>query len=817
MPAGSISGKLNLNGSGWSSAVEKAIRETKKLENATKSLGHGTVSQMQAASATIRTFEGGMANNTRAVERFITTIPGIGKALQAAFPVVGALATLGMLARIGDEVYKTAHQLSQIRNVANEAFGAMTLGAQHGADQLRVTNDRLEQQIAIMEHKPVNSLALALDEARLRADDLAKALQEDYKQFAAIVDESQKGIFTKLFNKGIDSDLGNQMKGQLANIRTLGLQQEKALKAGNQAGADDLARKLSAAQDAALAYADSEIAKRKGMVGMGTARQSTYAGTYGDQGTNFDAIDAFKTIVGTQQDSASQQKRNTAGEAREKADAAAAKAQEELLTQFQEGIAKQKAQFGVSVADELAYWSARIKAFGQGSTEYKTVLMDTYRLQADLYKELTEGKKKFLESSKGDVTGNDLLAAGAEAFNKDHLADLERAAKLNEKYSEEVAKGTAEQQKAATAFAESSVEMSVAQGTMSRLDAAVALAAIHQHDHAEAIERVNKALATQIGLINSDPKLSDEDKVGAVRNATEAAKNQTGQIDAQSAIQKQQDQQAIASQQLAPAIKQTLGTIANEWSNMTQSIVQIMTKSIDSLNDDIVKAMTGKGKAADFGKTFSQAGEGLLKASLQKIEGTALKGLGLGKPDGSKSNPWYVVNAGAGGSGAGGAGGGLSPFIRPFIGGKPQAGGGQGQDDDNGGGGSIWQKLGNAFLPGLFGKGGGAGDSGGADTGGDDDFLQGKFAGGGDFMANRPMLVGEEGPELLTPGMSGHITPNSQIGGGGDTHHHTTINVTGNQDPAAVNAAVRRALPHAVAASVQATHQDHRRRPGGHR
>jgi phage-related minor tail protein len=43
----------------------------------------------------------------------------------------------------------------------------------------------------------------------------------------------------------------------------------------------------------------------------------------------------------------------------------------------------------------------------------------------------------------------------------------------------------------------------------------------------------------------------------------------------------------------------------------------------------------------------------------------------------------------------------------------------------------------------------------------------GPKAAGGPVSSGRSYLVGEEGPELFTPGRAGHITPNT--GGGGQT------------------------------------------------
>jgi tape measure domain-containing protein len=58
-------------------------------------------------------------------------------------------------------------------------------------------------------------------------------------------------------------------------------------------------------------------------------------------------------------------------------------------------------------------------------------------------------------------------------------------------------------------------------------------------------------------------------------------------------------------------------------------------------------------------------------------------------------------------------------------------------------------------------------------------------AGGGAVMANRPMLIGEQGMEIFTPSSSGTITPNHQMG----TNVYYTINAT---DPASFQAQLSR-------------------------
>jgi lambda family phage tail tape measure protein len=51
------------------------------------------------------------------------------------------------------------------------------------------------------------------------------------------------------------------------------------------------------------------------------------------------------------------------------------------------------------------------------------------------------------------------------------------------------------------------------------------------------------------------------------------------------------------------------------------------------------------------------------------------------------------------------------------------------------------------------------------------------LAGGGDMMANRPYLVGEQGPEIVVPRQSGTVIPNNRMGSVGGTTNVTNYNI----------------------------------------
>jgi hypothetical protein len=104
----------------------------------------------------------------------------------------------------------------------------------------------------------------------------------------------------------------------------------------------------------------------------------------------------------------------------------------------------------------------------------------------------------------------------------------------------------------------------------------------------------------------------------------------------------------------------------------------------------------------------------------------------------------------------------------------------------------------------VFGDKGGLGSifSGGGGSGGIfsgiGDFIGGLFkAEGGPVSAGRSYIVGEQGPELFTPGANGMITPNSALGGGGVTIVQN-ISVDARSDQASIMAAMRAASRQAV-------------------
>jgi chorismate mutase len=216
-----------------------------------KKLGDGmghAVPQVAAASAAIRLFEGQIP--IRAVERLITMVPGLGAALQVAFPVVGGIV-------FGEMVLENINKLRQMQKEAltagqrsAEAFAQLHDKMQVTITDLELTSSKLQDEIDKLSGHPNNGLATALLEAKKAADQLLTSLNEDRKELEALLKEHSVGILQSIFTGvaatgkqelEIKAD-GEKLAGA---VRTANAAYEKAL---TEAGGD--ASKIEAATTA---------------------------------------------------------------------------------------------------------------------------------------------------------------------------------------------------------------------------------------------------------------------------------------------------------------------------------------------------------------------------------------------------------------------------------------------------------------------------------------------------------------------------------------------------------------------------------------
>ena len=236
----------------------KAKAQIVAVGGAAQDAGRHVVSGMQASSAAIRVMEGGMTNNLRAVERFVSGTLGLGPALQAIFPVVGALAFGGLIVSIGEKVYTFFKNAQEGATRVANAFRELNQPLRLTNDELRLANDHLANDIAKLEGKRQNNLAVALDEARVVADKLAKSLDDDLQKLEKLMKENNigklNGLFTGRAGTGKDEDEVKRFTDEMARTDSEGLRSVRDAK-----GKDAIDAAMKAWQAKSLAAIDSEI------------------------------------------------------------------------------------------------------------------------------------------------------------------------------------------------------------------------------------------------------------------------------------------------------------------------------------------------------------------------------------------------------------------------------------------------------------------------------------------------------------------------------------------------------------------------------
>jgi hypothetical protein len=102
--------------------------------------------------------------------------------MSAAFTGLAIFGIAEVLIHAGEKVYelvKAFNGLSEAARKNNAEWTSFSQDTQIANDHLDVTNAKLDVQIAKLQHKPINNLAVALAEARIAADELGKSLQKD--------------------------------------------------------------------------------------------------------------------------------------------------------------------------------------------------------------------------------------------------------------------------------------------------------------------------------------------------------------------------------------------------------------------------------------------------------------------------------------------------------------------------------------------------------------------------------------------------------------------------------------------------------------
>jgi hypothetical protein len=136
----------------------------------------------------------------RHVRTFVSSLPGISKAMATAFTGLAVVAIGDALVKAGEKAFQLAAALSKLSDAAKknaDQWRGLQLQQQQSNDQLDLTNAKLEVEIAKLEHKPVNSLKVSIDEARVAADQLAASLHKGVEEEIKLLKEQEPNWFVR--------------------------------------------------------------------------------------------------------------------------------------------------------------------------------------------------------------------------------------------------------------------------------------------------------------------------------------------------------------------------------------------------------------------------------------------------------------------------------------------------------------------------------------------------------------------------------------------------------------------------------------------
>ena len=795
---------------------DQLVQETAAVEalaaaNAHQS--HEAISGVQATSAAIRGLEG--SGGIRAVENFISKTLGLGPAMQAIFPLVGGAMFAKMLFDIGEKVYEVGHQAAQAATLTRAAFEDQHATAQVTIDDLNVQADKLQDNISKLEGHPGNGLKTALDEARQYADKLQVSLAADRKELEALLKEHAVGAFGSLLS-GVaatgkqDKEILNDHKAvqaqiasanaqfntdsanakSLDDIRKAGEKRDAAVRTAIQGTIDTYKREAKRLRDeqaasekqaaAAIDYAASQGHNTSGIKALdNSAKIANIEGTSGKYQDFLNQFNATGNVASlTEKENklkGDKENDKLAGEAARKALEAQKQAAADQRKQWDDDHAAWAAAMERSAEDEAAFWVDRANETVRGSENYAEA---SKKADEALKKSNEERRKRFDESLKmaeefASIAQKNVLSATLPGFaaNAKGVANAYTSGKALED----------SQRAGAFAVAQANIALAAQQGQISRNDAAVQLATLNQIEYEQKLADLKEKLAS----VQAGPEADAQ---------TNAINKQIAELSSGRVLQQMQDSAQVASATIAGALKNVNAQWLADSKDTAKQIADVYRGTVDGLNHDLSTALmdigtrghrhVGRELGNAVGSTFRSAGSGLASYGLKSAESSILGKFGFaGKPDGSKGNPLHV--------------------IMDSMGSKPTAGGNVFQGVTNPDGSNSLVKSLMSFIPG-----------GGLISG----LFGGGRAVGGGINAGTTYLVGEKGPELITPQSSSYVhtaAATRSMFGGQTIHFSPNIDARGASDPAAVRAQVQQgimeAAPHIVAAA-SATQRDQRSR-----
>lgn len=765
-------------------AIDDIAKRGQRAGNLIAMAGHKTVQPWMASSAALRVMEGNITNNIRAGERFLATFKPVQGLLMKAFPVIGAVALVGVIGQAIERIDKFYKRIDAVPDAINQAFGSMNRSLQTSNDELQKRIDVTKQKIAELQGRRTNHLAIELDDARIAADKLADSLHRDQQRINEILKTNKISFFDQVASgKGSTADVTGSIGSYEQKLAKLGDQQRIALGHGDSKGAAAIGQQISATERSASQYAENEIKKRTGDYtylpngtmafaprGKGAA---SYATQFGNQDANLAILRGFDAQVLGRLDQGSltqkSQQVQKVYDGMQRTNALGSRAQQDPLQREIAHISQQTARLNAQTAATMAKMVSDFHVYATGSVSAKA-------------------------SYRGAVQQNpELHRSGVDTVNWFKSVNDSRSIRTAN----------------TTNFQQTALSIQRKTGAVTNNQYLRRVAAAHTQAYQQQTAQIHAAMAQTA----ADPSLTVIQRRGRMQQLQNQLDQVNGAYQSMSAV----DTANITASTAKGAATQAVAANLNSMTDPGRFAGGMASSLLAGSNAGFAQMMIGNrgGWSSLFYGASSQAGmfglgnvEKGLVSGLGKLPGhlgaagSAIgKLFGHGGKIGTKSNPMYVIDANSTAQKAAGLSKTLAGLKIPKGASSMMTsvssisslltGGGT-----SGVGGAMGALAGVAKLAGMFAGG---------------------FASGGTIPTGKLALVGEKGPELMYSGSGPHtVIPNHAIGGGGTTVMNIDARGT---DPALAASHLQAALSvvhqKSVSQALALHHDNARRRPKG--
>jgi len=689
----------------------------------------------------------------RHLRSFVAELPGVASAMAAAFNGA-AIIGLGMIAvEQAKKIYEFFHAISEMAEKAQEESANLHATLSATNDELIKTNDQLANTNAKFEGKKENTLAIRLDDAAIAAAKLAKALKGVEDEELRVMKTMDVGFFQQMMSgTGGTGDVTGAAKKFWKGVRDTAIDYQHEVEAARDAGDEKHANDLA---DEAKKNLTNSIGIEKAKAEATLAQARSVQDQLDKMSPAAKMLGRQQGIVAPEQDMIIEASKTHLNDL--------ADAQRNVNELFRQGVLE-----GIKAGETGESAAERLKKAQQEAFQAMRVLIEQDIAARTASEHITD---ELTKTWVADEHKRQEEVKRSEQLDKERTAEFIKNRKDEQEQTAEFERDVraAASEEYAGAQTDEAAKVQLAQETNAQRLA-------NLHDDLDKREK-----ATQESLQRERDQYAEFSKEWNRVNA-EMQKDAAAAARESAAMQREALESGIGGAMLEMERKAM---------DTASTIREVFTSMVSGINDQLTNLMTGKRVTSrDWSNMFGGVASQAAHAGLSSAEGFAMKALNLGgKPDGSKGKPLYVKNvddikkAGA--------------EIANLTKGSPDPstaslGGLGGWLANKMSGGGFFGSLLSALIP---------------------------HASGGPMIPGAAYLVGERGPEPFFPGVSGSMGTNAAMrrafGGSGNVSHTVNVDASGSGDPAAVTAAVHRAmrsyLPTFVTAS-SAYQQDMKRR-----